>query len=329
MNERAQANGRDTHFGSIRLGYAVIESMKLDLWRKFAAEGIGLHVEELGPHTLSFRVDQHERRILVREGPAEDITSIGWEFDDDGVLLAVETRLHEQGTALTTGSADEARLRGVDRYRYFDGPKGLKMELFTAPRQTHHALNMLTSGFVTGEGGLGHVAVTTRRPEKLIDQLESVFGARVSDRIFGRVSGIELELTFLRLNERHHSVAVAATRGVRVDPVKKRVQHLMLQVASFDDVTEAYARCKALGFRIALGMGQHPNDQEVSFYVVSPSGFEIEIGWNPILVVESDWSPKVYDATSIWGHKPEDATLGDTARRVGAAIASLFASERR
>lgn len=33
-------------FGRVRLGYVLIESCKTDAWRRFAADGIGLHVDD-------------------------------------------------------------------------------------------------------------------------------------------------------------------------------------------------------------------------------------------------------------------------------------------
>jgi len=56
-------------------------------------------------------------------------------------------------------------------------------------------------------------------------------------------------------------------------------------------MTAAYQRVKQLGFRMALGVGQHTNDKELSFYAVTPSGFEWEVGWNPIVVDETTWEP--------------------------------------
>src|SRR5205807_222696 len=49
-------------------------------------------------------------------------------------------------------------------------------------------------------------------------------------------------------------------------------------------------------------LGRHPNDRMVSFYVRSPSGFEIEYGWGALEVGE-DWTVTQYDAVSVWGHK--------------------------
>jgi catechol 2,3-dioxygenase-like lactoylglutathione lyase family enzyme len=184
------------------------------------------------------------------------------------------------------------------------------------------------SGFVTGALGLGHFAMTTREPEAVLRFFQQVFDARLSDTIEDKLNGVTLELSFLRLNERHHTVALAATRGQRMNPLRTGIHHLNLQAASLEDVTEAYQRMRKLGFAISNGIGQHPNDREVSFYVASPSGFDVELGWNPIVVSdEAAWQPAHYQGMSLWGHFPESLTLGSKLGQMGRGIASLARKE--
>ena len=92
-------------------------------------------------------------------------------------------------------------------------------------------------------------------------------------------------------------------------------------------MAEAYRRVKELGFRMALGVGQHTNDKELSFYAVTPSGFEWELGWNPIVVDETTWKPTTYQGISIWGHTPEGQTIIDKLAQFQTAAASLLHSE--
>ena len=66
----------------------------------------------------------------------------------------------------------------------------------------------------------------------------------------------------------------------------------------------SYQRVKQLGFSMALSVGQHTNDKELSYYAVTPSGFEWEVGWNPIVVDEATWEPTTHQGISIWGHQP-------------------------
>lgn len=315
-------------FGSISLGYVVVESRQLSAWERFARDGLGLHAEAAEGSSLVLRLDEHQRRIVVREGSAEDVVAVGWQLRDDEALALLLGRLRASGIEVRAASAQEAAERGVERFWHFEGPKTLRFELFTNPLLGARPLRMLASGFVTGGMGLGHFAMTTREPEATLDFFRNVFDARLSDTIEDRLNGVTLELSFLRLNERHHSVALAATRGRRMNPLRTAIHHLNLQVRSLNDLTLAYRRVRDMGCAIANAIGQHPNDRELSFYVATPSGFEIEIGWNPIEVHdEAGWQPVHYQGISLWGHFPESLGLRRKLSQMGRGLASLARKE--
>lgn len=44
-------------FGGLHLGYVVVESLRFTDWRRFGADAIGLHVDELERDVLRFRLD--------------------------------------------------------------------------------------------------------------------------------------------------------------------------------------------------------------------------------------------------------------------------------
>jgi len=317
-------------FGRISLGYIVVESRKLPEWQRFAQGGLGLHADLIDRGTLAVRIDAHQCRIIVRDGAAEDVVAIGWHLHDEAALESALARLRAARVDLREVGGAEAAARGVERLWAFDGPKRLRFELFTRPLLDHRPLQMQASGFVTGDMGLGHFAMTTREPEAVLRFFQSTFDARLSDTIEDRLNGVTLELSFLRLNERHHSVALAATRGKRMNPLRTAIHHLNLQAKSLDDVTEAYRRMRGMGCAIANAIGQHPNDRELSFYVATPSGFEVELGWNPIVVTEEAegrWQPGHYQGISLWGHFPESLTLGSKLGQMGRGLASLARKE--
>jgi len=313
-------------FGRISLGHVVVQSRKLPDWQRFAGEGLGLQVDNVDG-ALVMRIDEHARRIVVEDGPAEDVTAIGWQLHDEHALPLLQRRLRAMGVDVAEAGAAEAAARGVERLWVFQGPKKLRFEFFTRPLLAG-APRLAASGFVTGALGLGHFAMTTREPEAALRFFQQAFDARLSDTIEDKLNGVTLELSFLRLNERHHTVALAATRGTRMNPLRTAIHHLNLQAASLDDVTEAYQRMRGMGYAIANAIGQHPNDRELSFYVVSPSGFEVELGWNPIVVAdEAAWQPAHYQGISLWGHFPESLTLGSKLGQMGRGIASLARKE--
>jgi hypothetical protein len=53
----------------------------------------------------------------------------------------------------------------------------------------------------------------------------------------------------------------------------------------------------------------------VSFYVMTPSGFEVEYGWGGRLVDDATWIVQRHDRGTLWGHKPQiEAALPATAQ---------------
>ena len=213
-------NTRTDLFGKARMGYALVESLKLEDWLRFARDALGLDVQMQGD-TLIGRLDQHARRLVISRGPLEDVAALGYEVEDQASLDIILQRLQHKGVTVEVGEAHGAALRGVEQYWRCIGPKGLPIEFYLTPLLSDAPLSMLASGYVTGSAGMGHVAITSRRPEAMLGFWQEILDARVSDDIEQVMSGLMLDIRFLRLNERHHSVAVACTRGRRMDPIRK------------------------------------------------------------------------------------------------------------
>jgi len=296
-------------FGSVQLGYLVVESQRFREWRRFGADAIGLHVDELTEDVMRFRLDDRECRFLIQRGPAEDLMAAGWHVTDHETFDRIVRRVTERGVPIEEGTPEEAALRGVERLWRFAGPEGITQEIFTTAHTTATPLRMINTGWVTGGGGMGHVAITSRDPLGIHRYYNTVFDSRLSDFIDENISGLTLKIRFLRVNERHHTVAVANVQGLKVDPIPTKVQHVNIQAATLEDMVGAYQRVRELGFSMAWSIGQHTNDKELSFYCVTPSGFELEVGWNPIVFtpeLEAAWQVATHRGISIWGHKPVD-----------------------
>jgi len=299
-------------FGAVHLGYVVVESQRFADWRRYGADAIGLHVDELTPDVMRFRLDDRECRFLIQRGPAEDLTAIGWHVDDDETFDRIVKRVTDRGVPIAEGTPEEASLRGVERLWRFAGPKGIVQEVFTTPLATAAPLRMVSSGWVTEELGMGHVAITTRDPLGMHAYFHTVLDSRVSDFIDEKIGPLTLKIRFLRVNERHHSVAIANVQGLKVDPFRTRAQHVNIQAATLEDMVAAHQRVQELGFRMAWDVGQHTNDRALSFYSVTPSDFQLEVGWDPVTIApeqEATWEPTTYAGISIWGHTPVGETV--------------------
>jgi 2,3-dihydroxybiphenyl 1,2-dioxygenase len=315
-------------FGNVHLGYIVIETDRFADWRRFGRDAIGMHLDEALRDVMRFRLDDNECRFLLQRGPAEDVTALGWQIDDHRTFDEILARVSGHGVPTREGTAEEAALRGVERLIRFPGPNGLVQEIFTRARRSDTPPDMaVRGGFVIGEGGIGHVAVTSKKPHQIRGYYNTMFDARLSDYIDETISGLKFKIRFLRVNQRHHSMAIAAVNRLPINPIRTRVQHLNVQVAELDDMTASYQRVKQLGFHMALVVGQHTNDKELSYYAMTPSGFEWEVGWNPIVIDEKTWEPTTHQGISIWGHTREGQTIIEKLRQFKTAAQSLLHRE--
>ena len=122
-------------------------------------------------------------------------------------------------------------------------------------------------------------------------------GFTLSDYIQQDIQGMPIRVAFFHINPRHHTLGIAAV------PAPKRLHHFMVQVADLDAVGRALDRARQAGLPIAMTLGKHPNDQMVSFYATTPSGFAVEIGTGGVEIRDEDtWQVRTYDALSEWGH---------------------------
>lgn len=318
-------------FNKTRIGYVVIESLQLEKWKSFFVDGLGLHLAQESDDIVAFRMDSHDRRVIVKRGTSEDVVAIGVHADDEQTLQEILKRVRVKNINIGRGAEKEAHERGVEQFYRFFGPKKTKVEVYCKPIISNQPLKMLSSGFVTGDGGMGHFAITSKRANEMLAFWQDIFDARVSDYIEEHMSGVTLDITFTRLNERHHSIAIAKTRGLSVDPIRTSIQHGNMVAKSMDDMVSAFRRLKNLGFKMAHEIGQHPNDKELSFYAITPSGFEWELGFNALTVNEETWQSVQYQGISLWGHKPPKHSLLNTvsvnAGNLVGVIRSLFRTE--
>ena len=277
------------------LAYIGFSSPAAEQWRTFGPEILGAELAEDRPGgTVRLRVDSAAWRIAVHPGDTHDLAYLGWAVSDDDDIDMVAARLAAEGIAVNADD-DLARQRCVARAAWFTDPLGFRHELTHGLRHGGaFTPGRPLSGFVTGSQGLGHAVLIVPDLDAAERFYTDVLGFRRSDTI-GR------SLRFLHCASRaarHHTVALV---GV---PDMVGMHHLMLEVESIDDVGTALDLVNGRQLPLAMGLGRHPNDLMISFYVRTPSGFEIEYGTGGVVVDDDAWQVSGYNDTSLWGHKP-------------------------
>ena len=151
-----------------------------------------------------------------------------------------------------------------------------------------------SSEFKTGELGSGHALMFVDDAEACLAFYRGVLGFKRSDwlNIGPGMSG-----HFLRCTPRHHSVAF-----IQVGPFAA-LNHIMVEMTSLDAVGAALDRANRAGLKITRSLGRHLNDKTVSFYMQSPAGWEVEVGWDAVIVDDTTWCDREAAGEEIWGHQ--------------------------
>ncbi len=267
-------------------------------WERFATGVLGLEVARRLPDGgFTLRMDDRAERFFVTEGP-DDLAFIGWQVADEAALAECAARLEKAGVRVEGGTDEEKALRAVRGLIKFRDPGGIPVEIGYghARADAPFASKVVKSRFVAGDLGLGHLVISTRNRDESRDFYIDVLGFKLSDHIVCDLGGYHVDIAFLHVNGRHHSLAMGG-------PMPKRVHHFMLEVEHMDDVGLALDRAQDAGVIIEQGLGRHPNDKMFSFYAQTPSGFQFEYGWGGRIVDDAVWKPTTYDCISEWGHR--------------------------
>jgi 2,3-dihydroxybiphenyl 1,2-dioxygenase len=274
------------------LSYAAIEVSDLGAWERFATEFLGMPSSSPAEGRLRLRMDERAYRFDLREGPEDRLTALGWEVSTRVDLVSAVNELRAAGVEVVAGTPEEAKERGVVEFAAFHDPAGARNELFYGQEADFRPLVLTRpmEGYLTGELGMGHAVLGVTDYQACVDFYVGTLGFRVSDTFKGFIA-------FLHCNPRHHSIAIVGTD-------KPGLRHIMLETRSIDDVGLAMDIAHKNGY-LTRTLGRHTNDKAVSFYVETPSGWEIEYGWSGLQVDEEVWIVRqLVGPTSLWGHDP-------------------------
>jgi len=295
------------------LGYLTVYSDQKDAWRMFATDVLGMSAESNDRGDLLLRMDDQVARFIISAPPAGGYSSeakhpvvVGWECPGQPEWQRAAQALERAGVAV---SPLPEREWYTEAFSCVD-PSGTQCELFygaTVDPATHFVSPTGVS-FVTGKQGLGHVTIGTPKCRESAEFYHEILGFQIRET---KIGGPERgwRWAFLSPNSREHSVAVIDTGAV------ERLLHVLVEVSDLDSVGRAMDKCVDGHAPMSVSLGRHWNDEMVSFYVRTPSGFDIEYGHGGRSVDFGQWSRRAQGgsgAVSLWGHRVvrSDGTLG-------------------
>lgn len=286
------------------LGYVIAQATDLEQWRKYGTQVLGLmEAPESTDDTLFLKLDERAYRIAVEKSDRNSFGVSGWEVANLAAFEQAVSELEAADVDITLGMEAEAQLRKVQTLVKFSDPEGNRHEIFWGPASdfTRFISPVGVRKFVTNDLGLGHVVLPATAFDRCRDFYVNVLGFGLSDLMNVRFTPDPEEpakrLHFLHCNNgRHHSLAIFEA------PSEAGCVHMMLEVEDLDDVGLAMDRQQAHGVKLSATLGRHINDDMTSFYMKTPSGFDMEYGCGGLVV---DWDKHtVYESTAVsyWGH---------------------------
>lgn len=286
------------------LGYIGIEVKRPDEWKKFATEILGLELADDGERDRCYlRMDYWHHRIVMHEGPSDDMTYLGFRVAGPDEFGAMRRQLAEAGIEYRVGSDDEAAERHVLEIIKLQDPGGNPIEIFHGPEiqavKPFHPGRRMHGRFKTGTGGVGHCIVRENDPE----------AARRFYQALGMRGGVEYRIragkrmitpVFMHCNDRDHTVAFG------IGEMDRRINHIMLEVDNFDDVGLTHDLVRKNKIPVRINLGKHSNDHMYSFYLENPSGWMFEYGWGG----RDATHQSEHYVEDIYGHRPEAGGFG-------------------
>ncbi|MBS5837716.1 MULTISPECIES: VOC family protein [Pseudomonas] len=283
------------------LSYFVAQSPDPVAWQRYAEDVLGMMVTPAPSGGLYVKMDERPFRMLIVPGDEARYVASGWELGNEAAFNAAIATLDQADVSWRQGSAEQCEQRGVQALVHVTDPSGNRHELSWGHRSDCQPF-VSPQGvprFITGDMGLGHTVLPAPNFDATLAFAKDVLGFELSDIFNFRPdpSAPPIRIHFLHCkNSRHHSLALAEY------PVPSGCVHVMVEVDNMTEVGRAHDRRLAHEVPLSATLGQHLNDRMTSFYMKTPSGFDLEYGYGGLLVDWQAHSAFEFTRVSLWGH---------------------------
>lgn len=287
------------------LGYVVIETAQPEKWDHFLTQVAGvMRAPDAADGAALYRIDHRPFRFRIERSSRDWFKAAGYEVSDSDTLDALESAIKNAGRPVETFSTADCVSRGVSGGFRTSDPAGNGLEFFhgDSRSETPFVSPIGVPGFITGNMGMGHAVFSAPNFQEVLAFYRDVVGFHETDMPSFHLMGPEappMHFAFLHAdNGRHHSIAF----GEGPIPPSGAV-HVMLEYPNLVEVGKAHDRMKQYGYAESASIGQHLNDETVGFYVQTPSGFDLEIGCDSLVIEPESWQVTQHEGISIWGHE--------------------------
>ncbi len=283
------------------LGYFVAQTDKPEQWKQYAEDVLGMMTSPTEEGGLYIKMDERPYRMLIVPGDEKRYLASGWELSGQQAYNDAKQKLIDKAVAFEEADTKLCQLRQVQQILVVNDPAGNRHEIywghvsdcqpFVSPQGVPN--------FVTGDMGLGHTVLPAPNFDETYAFITDVLGFGLSDLFNFKPApdADPLPIYFLHCgNARHHSLAICGF------PVPSGCVHTMVEVENMTEVGRAHDRQQAHGVDLSATLGQHLNDKMISFYMKTPSGFDLEFGFGGLQVDWEEHCAFEFNRVSLWGH---------------------------
>jgi len=259
----------------------------------FASDLLGLQIASRSDDRLLLRLDDKSYRLDICRGEVDAVTVLGWEVKGPNELSELAERLERNGYASSEPTPRRYENAGSGLIE-FEDPDGSRRELFYGAKRDSARFVSPTAARSSPApaGSATHSKWSpTPKPSGSYTSTSSAQAHRLH-RVgggYGRSCTPTRDTTPSRSPRRRHPGPAGSpdVRGGRHRPGRPGLRQGARGAAP-----------------LALSFGKHTNDEMLSFYVTSPSGFSVEYGFGGRLIDDSVWAPDRYDTPSYWVKAP-------------------------
>jgi extradiol dioxygenase len=290
------------------LGYVGFTSPNYKTWKTFGPEVLGVSLAPEGKDgSVRLRMDERHHRIALHEGPSDELNYLGWEVSGRGAFDDALKHLDSKGVKYTEATPEELDNRRVVKMVWFLDPFKYRHEIYYGQQYiiTPFIPGCPMNGFIAGDLGIGHcVLVVPEMTQELRDFATEV----MCFTTYWPLGPTEI----YRCNARSHCLVYLPI------PCLRGIDHIYMEVKTIDDVGRALDRARTQNM-VARDLGRFVQDEDVAFYLRTPTGVDIQYATGAKLVGDSDTlsNPAVMGSPLVWGHNVIIPGFGSTVHKVG------------
>jgi catechol 2,3-dioxygenase-like lactoylglutathione lyase family enzyme len=270
------------------LRYVAIATPDFERSRAFFTAGWGLRDDGAAADGTAFLQTQSDEpfQLALLARPERKIERIAFGLPSRGDVDAAADILERAGAPTLNGPHELSTPGRGYGFRFLD-PDNRCVELSAG-----------VAPGAAGSGGpvpqkLAHVVVNTPDIDRATAFYRDVLGFKISD-------WSEHQMSFLRCNPEHHSIAFNAAPHAAYN-------HTSWTMGSIDELFRAQGRVRAFGSPLMWGTGRHGPGSQVFNYFIEPSGYVVELIADGVEIDDdAAWQPQV------WERKPEFMDLWGT-----------------